>query len=261
MNLHLRRHALSLPGSGRRRPLGQRGVAAVEFAMCAPLLLLLFLGTLEILMLYRTEAKLNTLAGNFAEMVSNQEIAPVDAGVTAAHSPVPSVTSGTAPPGLSDLCAGAVDGLQPFPAQGLTIDIASVTETAGPQAASQGVAAKPASYDEWEVDMNSNCQPAGTQSIGVNGTAGARTLAIGNGGSTAMVQTQGDNIIIVRATLQYPGVFGLILTSAQTLTQTAIARWGYASASNVTNTSATPAPSSTLEFSCSGTGCEINKGV
>ncbi len=245
---HLRRRDRF--GCGR---LGQRGVAAVEFAICAPVLLLLFLGTLEILLLYRTEAKLNALAGNFAEMVSNQEIAAVSAsGVTAAHSPLPSVTSGSALPGISDLCAGAVDGLQPFPASGLTIAIASVTQTV----------TKPASYDEWEVDMNSNCSPTQTQSIGVNGAAGARTLAVGNGGSTAMVQVAGDNIIIVRATLQYPGLFGLILTSAQTLTQTATARWRYASASNVTNTSPTsPTPASTLEFSCSGIGCEVNNGV
>ena len=239
-------------GKRGRGRMGRRGIAAVEFALCVPMLLILVIGTLEILMLYRTEEKLNSLAGNFAQMVANQEVASVNAaGVILSHSPLPAATSGASPPGLSDLCAGAVDGLQPFPANGLSIDIASVTKT--------GTTAT--SYDEWEVDLGSNCAPTGAQGIGVNGSAGAFTLATGNGGSTAMVQSQGDNIIIVRATLQYPGILGLFITSAQTLTQTAIARWRYASAANITNVNATPAPASTLEFSCSGTGCITNYGV
>jgi Flp pilus assembly protein TadG len=235
------------PGRG---PLGQRGIAAVEFAICAPVLLLLVFGTLEILMLYRTEEKLNSLAGNFAEMVSDQEIVPFDTtGAAEPHAPVPTQsTAGTAPPGLSDLCAGAVDGLQPFPASGLSIYIASVTETS----------ASPPSYDEWEVDLDSNCTPTKTQNIT---EPAARALALGNGTTTALVQGQGDNVIIVRASLQYPGLVGLILTSAAQLTQTAIARWRYASPTNVTNTNAAPASPSTLEFSCAGTGCMINNGV
>lgn len=242
---------MSRRGIGRRG-IGRRGIAAVEFALCAPMLLLLIFGTLEVVMLYRTEGKLNALAGNFAQMVANQEIATVNAaGVTRVHSPVPSVTSGASPPGLSDLCAGAIDGLQPFPPNGLGIYVASVTE----------VATSPAKYDEWETDLGSSCAPLGTQNIGVSGTTGARTIAVGNGGSTALVLAKGDNVIIVRASLQYPGLIGLFIPSAQTLTQTAIARWRYASASNITNVSATPAPAATLEFSCSGTGCIINSGV
>lgn len=245
-----------------RNRLGLRGIAAVEFAICAPVLALLVLGTLEISMLYRTEEKLDTLAGNFAEMVASQEIAAVDAsGITESHSPVPTVTDGTTPPGLNDLCTGVVYGLQPFSAAGLSIDVASVTETVAAQPAGQGVAAQPASYDEWEVDLGADCSPVGTENIGLDGASGALTLATGNGGSTALVQTVGDNVIIVRATLQYPGLIGLFIPSARTLTQTAIARWRYASATNVTNVGATPAPASTLEFSCSGTGCITHDGV
>jgi hypothetical protein len=173
---------------------------------------------------------------------------------------VPTSNSGSTA-GLTDLCAGAVDGLQPFPPNGMTLDVASVTETAAAQPASQGVPATAALYDEWEVDMNSACATTGAQAIGTNGANGAVTLAIGSGASSSMVQGLGDNIIIVRASLQYPGILGLILSSAQTLTQTAVARWRYASATNVTNVTATPAPSSTLEFSCTGTGCVSNYGV
>lgn len=241
------------------RGLGRRAIAAVEFAICAPMLLILFMGTIEILLLYRTQAKLDALTGNFAQMVSLQEIAAVNAsGVTQAHSPVPVTTVGASPPGLTDLCAGAVYGLQPFPANGLTIDVASVTETTAAVPASQGVAATPAGYGEWEVDMNSSCAATSTQLIGTTGATGAVTEAIGNGTTTAMVQGLGDNIIIVRATLQYPGLLGMILTSAQTLSQTAVARWRYASASNITNLTATPAPSATLEFLCTGTNCNTH---
>jgi hypothetical protein len=228
--------------------------------MCAPLLLLLFIGTLEILMLYRTEAKLNALAANFAEMVSDQEITTGSGSLTQTHSPIATTGSGSVP-GLADLCAGAVDGLQPLPANGLTIAVASVTETKAAQAATQGSPATAAAYDEWEADFSSACSPLGTQSIGINGSSGARTLAVGSGSGNAMVQAVGDNIIIVRASLQYTGLLGLVLSSAQTLSQTAVARWRYASATNITNIAATPAPASTLELSCSGTGCISNNGV
>jgi len=227
--------------------IGRRGIAAVEFALCAPMLLLLLLGTLEISMLFRTQEKLNSLAGNFAQMVANQEVAIVKTtGFTLAHSALPS--SGSAPPGLSDLCTGAMDGLQPFPAAGLKIYVASITETS----------VRPASYDEWEVDLNGSCTPTGAQNIG---DLNARAIAVGNGTATALVQGQGDNAIIVRASLQYSGLVGLILTSAQTLTQTATARWRYASTTNITNTSANPASPSTLEFACTGRGCMANNGI
>jgi hypothetical protein len=72
--------------------LGNKAIAAVEFAICAPMLLILFIGAIEILLLYRTEAKLDAFAGSFAQMVSLQEIAAVNAsGVIQTHSPVPTI--------------------------------------------------------------------------------------------------------------------------------------------------------------------------
>jgi Flp pilus assembly protein TadG len=230
--------------------LGKRGIAAVEFGLCAPFLLLLIIGTLEMVVLYRTQAKLNCFAGNFAQMVASQENAGLNSsGIVLTHSPVLTVTSGVSPPGLSDLCAGAVYGLQPFPASGLTVYVASVTKVTA------------TTYDEWETDLNSSCTPTGAQNIGVTGTTGARTIAVGNGGTTALVRAVGDNVIIVRASLQYPGLIGLFIASAPTLTQTAIARWIYASATQIANTSTVTPPAATLEFQCSGTGCKTNFGV
>ena len=50
--------------------LGRRSIAAVEFALVMPLLLVMFIGTIEVLTLYRTEAKLNAVAFNVAQEIS-----------------------------------------------------------------------------------------------------------------------------------------------------------------------------------------------
>jgi hypothetical protein len=220
------------------RRFDNRAIAAVEFALCTPFLLFLFVGTLEILLLYRTSAKLNALTANFAEMVSLQETSPISTGT----------------PGLSDLCKGAIMGLRPFPPAGLTISVASVTQTTNAVAATQNSNAVPATYGEWETDLDGNCNPTGTTNIGTTSATGALTLATGNGvPANAMVQTEGDNVIIVRATLTYPGILGIVLTSAPSLAQTAVARWRWASPANVSATS--NGSPSTLEFLCFGSGC------
>jgi hypothetical protein len=198
--------------------LGCRGLAAVEFAIFAPVLLILLLGTAEILTLYRTESKLNQLTSNFAEMVSLQVNSPV-------------ATTGA--PGLTDLCTGAANALQPFPPLGLTIAVASVTE----------MQAVPFKYGEWETDLTSACGTTTTQT-------GAMAVA------SPILQGVGDNVIVVRASLKYPGVLGLFLTAAVNLTQTAVARWRYASSTNINTTSNTTP--STLEFLCTGANCNTH---
>jgi Flp pilus assembly protein TadG len=227
---------MRFPSLRHPRQFDNRAVAAVEFAMCAPFLLFLFVGTLEILLLYRTSAKLNALTANFAEMVSLQPTSPISTGV----------------PGLSDLCKGAIQGLQPFPPTGLTIDVASVTQTSNAIPATQTSKAVPATYGEWETDLNSSCSPTGTTNIGTTGATGAVTIATGSGvPANAMVQTAGDNVIIVRATLTYPGILGIVLNSVPTLSQSAVARWRWALPTNI-NTTAAPAPAPPgLELLCS----------
>jgi Flp pilus assembly protein TadG len=221
------------------RRFDNKAIAAVEFALCAPFLLFLFVGTLEILLLYRTSTKLNALTANFAEMVSLQPTSPIS----------------TSTPGLADLCKGVIAGLQPFPPQGLTISVASVTQTSNAIAATQNSPAVPATYGEWETDLKGDCSTntPGTHPITTTGTDGAVTIATGNGvPANAMVQSAGDNVIIVRATLTYPGILGIVLTSVPSLSQTAVARWRWASPANISPTTAT-----SLEFLCAGTGCVL----
>ncbi len=207
--------------SGRWRGLGRRGVAAVEFALIVPVLLVLFVGTIEILTLYRTEAKLNALAFNVAQSVSiTQAISATSAGAV-----TPGVTS------LNDICHGAVLGLQPYPAAALTITIASVTEEAGPNGlpTSAPTHAATPTYDVWEgnfAQSGSGC----AQTPSVTWTVPqAVALATANGG---MILVPCDNVIIVRASLTYAGLTGMILPIRPTLTQTAYVRWPYASPTN-----------------------------
>lgn len=197
--------------------LGRRGVAAVEFAIVMPFVLVLFIGTIEIATLYRTDAKLNAVAFNIAQMVSLTQ----------------SVSSGASSTGISslnDICRGAVMGLAPFPASGMTVNIASITQ--------ENAAGNAADYYEWESDStvsaNGTCStPAGSATSILSGGGADAPLTIATAsGSSSMLATQCDNVIIAQVSLTYPGIMGVILTSRPTLTQTAYVRWA-----NTTSTS------------------------
>lgn len=190
--------------------LGRRAIAAVEFAIMAPVLLVLVIGTVEILTLYRTEAKLNALTINVAQMVSDaQEVAPTTTAAT-------STINYTA---LTDACKGAVAGLAPYPAGAMNVSVASLTlETTGP-----------ATYDFWEGDSTASGQGCNTGGTLIGQTA---ATALAGSTTTGMLQTPCDNIIIVRASITYPGLTGLILRSRPVLTQTAYTRWAYTSTSS-----------------------------
>jgi hypothetical protein len=204
-----------------RDRLGRRGIAAVEFALVIPLLLVMFIGTIEVLTLYRTEAKLNALAFNVAQSVS------ITQSVSTASAPIAS-TATTSITSLNDICQGALLGLQPFPSSGLTIAIASVTEESGPAGLPNPGSAHSTSptYDEWESDSTvtgRTCTTGGGSQIG--GTGGVNAIAAAGSATTGMIEVPCDNAIIVRASLNYPGITGLILRSRPTLTQTAFVRW------------------------------------
>jgi Flp pilus assembly protein TadG len=189
--------------------LGRKASAAVEFAIIAPTLLLIFVATFQVLLLFRTSQKLNTMTGNVASMVAMQS------------PPGGQLSSAT----LADICQGAIYGLNPLPATGLTLDIASVTVTA-----------IKSTVDYWESDhVGSNCS---TPSTPVIGGSQACSLAGGVSGATngGMLPVSGgavgDNVIIVRATLTYPGLVGLWLKTSPTLTQTTFTRWDHATSSS-----------------------------
>jgi Flp pilus assembly protein TadG len=232
--------------------LGRRGVAAVEFALVLPVLLILFMGTVEILTLYRAEAKLNTLTINVAQMVAIQ-----NQSTTTGISTVPA--TGTSSATLQNICQGAVLGLAPFPANGLILNIASVTlesSKAGLPSTSTAYSSSN-TYDMWESDFTvsgNNCTATSSTTSGTIGAASAKNLATtsppsstGTPGTLGLLAVPCDNAIIVQASLTYPGLLGIILQSRPTLTQAAYTRWRYAGTST--------------ELQCSGTSCLVSNAT
>ena len=239
----------------------RRGVAAVEFAILSSFILLpLFLGLIEILTLYRAEAKLTALTADIAEMVSYVASGPT--GITSL--PVPAATGAAS---LTDICQGAVSGLAPFPGSALTIAIASVTLEfnlnglpAPVSPATKPYYSSTPTYDEWEADFsvsNGTCTPTtptgtGDGTIGhVNAELLATTSPPSTGGPTGgsttwtgMLAVPCDNAIIVKANMTYPGLIGVVLRTRPTLSQTSFSRWAN------TWTEA--------ELQCSGNYCATN---
>lgn len=214
-----------------RDRLGRRGVAAVEFALVVPVMLVMFIGMIEVLTLYRTEGKLNTLAFNVAQMVS---VMPTDPPSTIA-----TTMNGANVPSLNDICQGAVMGLAPYPANGLKLEIVSVTLE--PSVQNSNSSAVPAVFNEWEADSTVSGSTCSTVAGNAFGAAAAESLATTNppvttsatfnvgAGATGEVQVPCDNMIIVKASIPYAGLTGLILKNRPTLTQMAFSRFRYAS--------------------------------
>lgn len=205
-----------------RAGLGRRSVAAVEFAIIVPVLLVLFIGTIEIITLYRAEGKINALAFNVAQMVSVE--------------PSPTTLATAGQTSLNDICQGAILGLAPFPPNGVTIQVVSVTLE--PSALSSNTAASPPVFDEWEADSTVSGSSCTTTATNGFGAAAAESLATTNPpvttatsytGTTGEVEVPCDNMIIVKASMTYPGITGLIVMNHPTLTQTAFTRFRYAS--------------------------------
>ena len=184
----------------------------------------MFIGTVEVLTLYRTEAKLNALAMNVAQMVSITQ--SVELATAANTGTAPTVTS------LNDICQGAILGLAPFPAAGVTISIGSVTLE--PSALNSNKPASAAAFDEWEADSTvtgTTCSTTKGTTI-LNGTGASAPISVATANASAgstigtgMLEDPCDNVIIVQAKLAYPGLTELILKNRPTLTQTAYSRW------------------------------------
>ncbi|OYV38294.1 MAG: hypothetical protein B7Z81_04820 [Acidocella sp. 20-61-6] len=229
--------------------LSRRATAAVEFALMAPFLLVLFIGVIEIVTLYRTEAKLNTMVISVAQMVAIQ-----NQTTTSGISVIPS--SGTSQASLQDICQGAILGLAPFPPEGMTLAIAGVTLESSPTglpnvntATAQAYTAAN-TYDAWESDLTvlgTTCNTAATTAIGLTNAEKLATTSppstTGTSGTSGLLGVPCDSAIIVKATLTYPGIMGIILTSRPTIAQTVYTRWRYAS------------PQTELQCANTDTGC------
>lgn len=243
----------------------RHGIAAVEFALLSSFILLpLFIGLIEILTLYRSEAKLTALTTDVALMVSYN--VSTDTGITSL-----SVPTATGAASLQDICQGAVQAVFPYPSNGMTLAISSVTvesNSAGLPQSDTAVYTTTPKYDVWEADFtvsNGTCTAAGLGSTTsgstttmtgspIIGYSNAVSLATtsppstsGTQGLTGLVAVPCDNAIIVQTKMTYPGLVGVLLKSRPVLTQSSYARWA--------------AAWNEAELQCSGTHCGTQYAV
>jgi Flp pilus assembly pilin Flp len=95
-----------LPRAGRHFLPDRRCASAIEFALIAPVLVLFFLATIELVNAYRVQSKLNFAAGQLAELIAAQS------SVTEG----PPLNGGHAGQGgsLGDMCQAAADDMLPY---------------------------------------------------------------------------------------------------------------------------------------------------
>ena len=203
-------------------------MAAVEFALLAPLMTTLLLGTIEIGNAFRIQGKVNTAAGQLAELVAGQQAV-------------------TAPQGtLADMCTGAVMNLLPFATDGFSADIVSGTNdhpsnrTPG---STDSTTVSP--YLDWE--NVSSCPTADPSPMGANGAyqlANSPSSMLTVSGAPATSNSDygmGYSVIVVQATYTYSNIVPLFLKNSITFSAVAVARPRQNSKIKCTNTAGTTA--------------------
>jgi hypothetical protein len=185
-----------------------RGVAALEFAIIAPVMITMFFGVVELSNVMRAQAKLNIAAGQFVEMIAAQS------SVTERSSEGPGGT-------LGDYCTAASYNMLPFPTANLSAWVESTTVTQG-----FGVQLG----QDWANDTSCpSTNKAGSFAETITLTAIANTpqslftadgTPWGSGGTLVV----GYTAISAKLTYQYSNVLTHFLGSTVTLTAVAAAR-------------------------------------
>jgi len=176
----------------RDRNLGhnQSGLAAVEFALILPIMLLLFLGSFETTNLVLAYMKLEASAETAADLVAQTRV-----NIVLQSSDFTNITN------------AAEQVLSPLPTSGtlLKIAFASVTYNTG------------SAVIDWHTEVNS-ATAITTANIPNN-------VSLTNLGNQASGST--DSVIIVRLTYSYSSPFTYVLSSSYTLTESAFNRPRY----------------------------------
>jgi Flp pilus assembly protein TadG len=178
----------SAPGS---RLLHDRsGVAAIEFALIFPILLLLFIGSFETANLVLASMKLEASAETAADLVAQTRVNTVLQSTD-----------------FTNITNAAKQVLTPLPTSGtqLKVAYASVTYSTG------------AAVIDWHVEVNS------ATAITTANTPNNASLA--NLGSQTSGST--DSVIIVRLTYAYSSPVSYVLNSSYTLSESAFNRPRY----------------------------------
>lgn len=171
----------------RRIAHDDRGVAAVEFALLLPLMLLIYLGTAEVSQALMATRKATDVAESLSDLVAEQE---ADAPLTDAE--------------IADVFAAATAIMSPFPAVPLKMTVSSVTFSKSPKA-STGFDAEP----QWTITSNGGTpRPCQTLTpVADNSTPSPTTLPLGiyptHGSAAASVSA-----IIADVVYTYTPTFG-----------------------------------------------------
>jgi Flp pilus assembly protein TadG len=175
---------------GRNLQHDQSGLAAVEFAIILPIMLLLFLGSFETTNLVLAYMKLEASAETAADLVAQARVNTVLQSTD-----------------FTNITNAAKQVLSPLPTSGtlLKIAFASVTYNTG------------SAVIDWHTEVNS-ATPITTATIPNN-------VSLANLGSQTSGST--DSVIIVTLTYSYSSPFTYVLSSSYTLTESAFNRPRY----------------------------------
>jgi Flp pilus assembly protein TadG len=175
---------------GRNLRYDQSGIAAVEFALIFPIMLLLFLGSFETTNLVLAYMKLEASAETAADLVAQTRVNTVLQSTD-----------------FTNITNAAKQVLSPLPTSGVLLKIAfaSVTYNTG------------SAVIDWHTEVNS-ATPITTATIPNN-------ASLANLGNQASGST--DSVIIVTLTYSYSSPYTYMLSSSYTLTESAFNRPRY----------------------------------
>ena len=179
---------------------------ALEFALIAPVMVTLVCGVIELGNAFRVQAKVNTAAGQLAELVAGQQAV-------------------TAPNGnLADMCAGAAMNLLPYDSGQFAADIVSGTDDhPSNRVAGSTDSTSVGPYLDWE--NISACTTTSPTTMGASGgyvlASSPASMLTKSGAAYSYDYVQGYSVIVVQATFTYQNVLPLLL--GRTLTFTAVA--------------------------------------
>ena len=162
-----------------------RGAIAIEFALVAPVLIMLILSTVEVVRLLRAEVIFNNATSTEGSLIAAQT------GVTAG-------SNGN----MADFCLGAKLTMAPYDTSALTMSIVSVTNSGN-----SGLVAM-----DWEYD--GPCSAQGPQ-IG-----SSKAVVLG----TPLIPGLGDSVIIIQASYNYTPLILSVISTPITLTTTTYTR-------------------------------------
>jgi Flp pilus assembly protein TadG len=181
-----------------------RGVAALEFALVVPMMVLIFIGIYQISQVVRVSMKLSNVAVAVADLVAQQD--SVTGGLTGS---------------LGNFCKGAQLMMAPFPASAaansFSLAIVSVTNYSNINSPGGNVKV------DWEVDKACPITATAVGSAATTAVTSPVNLLL-NTGPPNTTNIAGDTVIMVQVTYSYSSLVSYIAPTIGTQTRTGFAR-------------------------------------